>query len=268
MTQRLALFTLITALATGVATHPANAQTGQAQPTQEPAQGPTAFVRGVVVDTLGKPINQASVLIVAPPKAANDSETVVASVSTDGKGRFTIPRVPAKGHYVVRARKIGYGAASSKPMSFAGRDTTEIRFELAVNELNTVYITAQLPKEYRIDSTEINKHAVHDALDVVMNYRPRMLGDVYKQCPPDTSHLTIDHRYYRRLPKFMGDPTHYPPFRLFINGIWHGEQSIKDILAQIPAEDILEMRYVSCWDRVTPQFQNSLMVILKPGASY
>jgi len=249
-----------------VTTHPLAAQTPKPAPAAA-QQGPTAFVRGVVVDTLGTPLTQASVVVMVP-KTKTDSETIVASATTDSKGRFTLPRVPAKGHYVIVARKVGYGVASSKAMSFAAKDTTEIRFELALNELTTVYVSAPLPKEYRIDSTEINKHAVHDALDVVMNYRPRMLGDVYKQCPPDTSHLTIDHRLYRRLPRFMGDPSHYPPFRLFINGVWHGEQGVKDILAQIPAEDILEMRYVSCWDRVTPELQNSLIVVLKPGASY
>lgn len=261
MTFRTALLTCASALVTGLtlATAPAIAQSGQ---------GPTAFLRGVVVDTLGHPLDQASVLILAPKRAPSDSEAVVAQATTDAKGRFTIPRVPAKGQFVVLARKIGYGSASSKAMSFAGHDTTEIRFELTLNELNTVYISAVLPKEYRIDSTEINKHAVRDALDVVMNYRWRMLGDVYKNCPPDTSHLTIDHRYYPPHPKFMGDSSHYPPFRVFVNGIWHGEQNVKDILAQIPAEDILEMRYVSCWDTVTPQYQNSLMVILKPGKSF
>jgi hypothetical protein len=223
-----------------------------------------------VVDTLGHPLTQATVTVTALPgkRTETDTGTVVASVRTDGKGRFTIPKIPANGRYVITARKLGYGAASSDAMRFTGSDTTEIRFELATAELNTVYVTATLPKEYRIDSTAINKLPVRDALDVIMRYRPRMLGDVYKQCVPDQSRLTIEPRTYPRRPKFMGDPSHYPPFRLYINGVWHGEQGAKDILAQIPKEDILEMRYVSCWDRVTPQYQNSLMVILKPGASY
>jgi len=223
------------------------------------------YVRGVVVDTVGKPIAQASVVITGSRGA--DSGRVVVSATTDDRGRFFLAKVPARTPLIVTARKVGYGAASGKSISFT-TDTTEIRFELSTVELNTVYITASMPAAYRIDSTEINKRSVTDALDVVMRYKPRMLGDGYKNCPQDTSHLTVDTRYYPKPPRSMLGYSTEPRFQLYINGILHMEQGAKDILARIPAKDILEMRYVDCWDRATPRLRNSLIVILKPGVRY
>ena len=57
--------------------------------------------------------------------------------------------------------------------------------------LPAVTVTSKVNTAYYIDATEIAKHPVLDALDVVLNLRPRMLGDAYKECRPDTSHLTF-----------------------------------------------------------------------------
>jgi hypothetical protein len=55
---------------------------------------------------------------------------------------------------------------------------------------------------------------------------------------------------------------------MYINGVRHDAPGAKNILSQIPLEDIAEMRYIDCWDTTTPQFRNSLMVVLKPGKQY
>ena len=44
---------------------------------------------------------------------------------------------------------------------------------------------------------------------------------------------------------------------------------MKNILSEIPAEDVAEMRYVDCWDTSVPfMMRNALFVVLKPGKSY
>jgi Carboxypeptidase regulatory-like domain len=58
------------------------------------------------------------------------------------------------------------------------------------------------------------------------------------------------------------------PFHLYINGVLHDDPGAKNILSQIPADDIQEMYYIDCLDTTTPQYRNSLMVILKPGKRY
>ena len=85
------------------------------------------------------------------------------------------------------------------------------------------------------------------ALDVVRYLRPVMLGDWNWKCAR-TEHV-------------------------FVNGVRVTSRSIvamADVLASIPAEDVAEMRYVSCWDTSMPGVagRNTVYVVLKPGRAF
>lgn len=147
-----------------------------------------------------------------------------------------------------------------------------------------------------------------DAYDIVLRLRPFLLGNPFKGCMTDTSKFTFGPERPPPDPgaamaqnptKFtMGvgsfaaslfknggwlfhrksngasseaapppDSTH--PFHLYINGaLRDGPPGAKNILSQIPVDDIDEMRYIDCLDTKTPQYRNSLMIILKPGKIY
>ena len=47
-------------------------------------------------------------------------------------------------------------------------------------------------------------------------------------------------------------------------------KSFRELLKEIEAQHVLEMRYVSCWDKTMPGVagQDAIYVVLKPGVSY
>jgi hypothetical protein len=221
------------------------------------------LVRGTVTDSANHPLSGVEVL------ATDSKGKVLARTRSSDKGVFQLRYLKSGQAYVFVARRVGYASGSSDVMHLTASDTIDIQFVLDPTEttLASVRVVGQYTPAYHITADEIEKHADRDALDVVLNRRPRMLGDTYKECMPDTSHLTYDVRYIRPLPKAMS-PDRTLPFRLYINGVWHGERSIKDILADIPASEIAEMNYVNCWDKIRPELRNSLMIVLKPGVAY
>lgn len=241
-------------------------------PAITPLAAQRASVRGTVTDTAKAPVEGVEVLVT--PESNDRSKNPpkpIARATTDSLGRFTFSDLPANQPLSFTARKLGYTALTSDPITLKENETQELAFRLEKAPLVAVKVTARRNAAYHIDSTAIAKLPVRDALGVILNYRQRMLGDVYKMCAPDTSHLTYgDPHMYRAPLKFWGgDPSHYlPQFRLYINGIWHGERSAKDILASIDVDDIAEMNYVDCNDKDMPELRNSLLVVLKPGKSY
>lgn len=222
-----------------------------------------AVVKGRVLDSLEKPLADAEVLLLdARGKTAY-------AVKSSKNGRFEVPSVKP-GRYRLSARSLGYLNARSDMLTLVARDTVDVDFILDPNENTLAEVrvrAAGIIPQYRITAEEIAKKPDRDALSVILNRRIRMLGDSYKNCLPDTSTFTLDFRHIRKSPKYMGMDSSMP-LRLFINGVWHGVRGIKDVLADIPAEDILEMNYVDCWDKTRPNLRNSLMVVLKPGRRY
>jgi len=227
---------------------------------EEPAP---AIVQGFVVDSSEKPIAGADVYI------SDNRNKVIARAKTGENGGFVF-RAVKPGVYRFQARSVGYLNGKSELMKLATSDTLDLQFvlESSKNTLGAVDVVGgSAPSAYHITAAEIEKTGYADALDVVLNRRIRMLGDTYKGCMADTSQFTRDFRQIRKSPKSMSMDSSMP-LRLYINGVWHGVRSIKDVLSEIPAEDIAEMNYVDCWDKERPNLRNSLMVVLKPGIRY
>ena len=235
--------------------------TALAQSAKQPATHP--MVRGVVVDSENNPLTAAEVY-------ATDTVThAVVTTRSDSAGGYRLNGLSAGVPYIFAARRVGFAHGASHAITLRPTDTLNIDFALdPINiTLPTVRIVTGVNAAYRIDAAEIAKHPVLDALDVVLQLRPRMLGDPYRECRTDTSHFTFG------VPRFMPPiaPSSNrvdPPPRLYVNGVWHGEMGMKNILSEIPADDIAEMRYIDCQDTATPELRNSLMVILKPGRQY
>lgn len=222
-----------------------------------------AVVQGKVLDSAEKGLSGAEVLIL------DANNKVVAKTTSASNGSFAFKSI-SSGRYRFAARAIGFQQGRSDLMEISAPDTLDIHFVLDVNEgtLAEVNVTGRGNNAaYRITAAEIAKKPDRDALDVILNRRIRMLGDTYKGCMADTSTFTLDFRYIRKSPKSMSMDSSMP-LRLFINGRWHGVRSIKDVLAEIPAEDIAEINYVDCWDKDRPRLRNSLLVVLKPGKRY
>ena len=253
------LFAVLLAPVTAGAQEPAKKSSAQA-----PA-GPPSIVQGYVLDSANKPISGAEVMI-------SDARNKVLATAKSGEGGFFQFRVLKPGTYRFTARSLGFSNGKSKPMPLAPGDTLDLQFVLdgtaASNEIAAVSVVGGSKNpQYRITAAEIAKTADGDALDVVLNRRIRMLGDTYKGCMSDTSTFTRDFRYIRKPPKSMSSDSSMP-LRLYINGRWYGVRGIKDVLSEIPAEDIAEINYVDCWDRERPNLRNTLLVVLKPGVRY
>lgn len=254
-----------TCLLSGLIVSLASAQDSAAQSRSSDKRVPdsSAVVQGRVLDSLEKPLAGVDVII------TDTRDKVVFQTKSSAKGTFIFDKVKS-GRYRLSARSLGYQNARSNTLEIASLDTLDVEFVLDPREatLAEVRVTASsIPAQYRITAEEIAKKSDRDALDVVLNRRIRMLGDTYKGCMPDTSTFTTDFRFIRKSPKLMGMETGIP-LRLFINGRWFGVRGIKDVLADIPAEDIAEINYVDCWDKERPSLRNTLHVVLKPGRRY
>lgn len=261
-----------------------------------------------MVDTLKAPLAQARVLVI------DSAHTVVSVVRSDSNGSFTVPGLAPHTTYTFSVQKVGFVGGTAKFVTPEAGDTLwfDVMLQQAPPQMTPVAVTAKANPAYHIDSAEIAKHPVQNALDVVLRYRPRMLGDAYRECRPDTSHLgpPIPPRIQplsvpmmgpggRRVqfdtnpPASVQSQTYFdtslaahgypPPPRLsnpadtlgklppnlYVNGVLHSELGMKNILSDIPAEDIAEMRYIDCWDTSFPQqMRNALFIVLKPGKGY
>jgi hypothetical protein len=226
------------------------------------------LVRGVVVDSVNDPVSGVEV------SAADSAHIVVATVRSDKNGAFSLRSLAPNTSYVFTARHVGFAQGVSHPIALRAIDTLNLHFTLDATAatLPSVSVTTKINPAYRIDTDEIARYPVVDALDVVLNYRPRMLGDAYKECRPDTSHLTFRApRTSALLPRLAspGDTIGQLPPRLYVNGILHQELGMKNILSEIQAGDIAEMHYIDCWDTSVPfMMRNALFVVLKPGKDY
>ncbi len=221
-----------------------------------------SVVQGVVMDSMEKPMRGAEVIV------TDTRNRVITRVRTAERGAFAF-RTLKPGSYRIGARAVGYLNGRSEVFNLKGGDTLDLQFVLDANDnaLAAVRVVSSSNPQYRITADEIAKKPDRDALDVVLNRRIRMLGDTYKGCMADTSEFTLDFRFIRKSPKSMSMDSSMP-LRLYINGIRYGVRGIKDVLSEIPAEDIAELNYVDCWDTTRPNLRNSLIVILKPGKRY
>jgi hypothetical protein len=254
---------------------------------------------GTVVDSAKRPLDQAQIIV------SDATHPRIQTVETDSTGNFVIHGLNPETQYTFSIRKIGYLSASSQLATPQAGDTLwfDAILQPATSQLGAVNVTTKLNPAYHIDAAEIAKHPVLNALDVVLKYRSRMLGDAYKECRPDTSHLGppqppamlpappgfpkfhtpagVESQTYFDTslaahgyppPPRLADPSDTlgkrPPY-LYVNGILHTEWGMKNLLAEIPAEDIAELRYVDCWDKSVPErLRNALFVILKPGKEF
>jgi hypothetical protein len=240
---------------------------------------------------------------------AIDSASVVrATTLTSSDGAFTLTGLAANTQYRFTVRKIGFSAGTMQLTTQQGNDTLwfDVQLQGAAQALKAVQINSTANPAYRVDSAEIAKHGVIDALDVVLKLRPRMLGDAYKECRPDTSHIgspvppslsrfgdsgkispyssralhdtqvmfdtSLAMHYGAVLLPRMSNPSDTLgkiPTKLYINGVLHDEWGMKNILSHIQPEDVAEMHYIDCWDTTVPMMlRNVLFVNLKPGKSY
>jgi hypothetical protein len=240
-----------------------------------------ATLRGIVTDTAGRPLSDAQVDMWTATSKVNETPRVLATARTDSAGRYRIANVASRSPFILTIRKIGYDHAISGVLTALPGESLEFNFRLAVPSLPAIVIAGTIAPAYRIDAAEISKHPVVDGLDVVLRYRPRMLGDDYKHCPRDQAPLIVaDSVKYKfewmeerlRLKHDSVDKiSTYPPPRLFVNGQLEAPRntvSVKDVLSMIRSEDIAEMRYIDCWDKENPYYANSLMVVLKPGTHF
>ncbi|HET8785729.1 MAG TPA: carboxypeptidase regulatory-like domain-containing protein [Candidatus Limnocylindrales bacterium] len=221
-----------------------------------------SVIAGTVVDSARRPIAGVELIV------RNGAGGYAATTRTSANGSYVLPGIRPGAAYRLTARKLGYAASTIAVTPLTDHDTATFRFVLreAVGSVAGVTVTAARDRHpYSIDSLTIAGIGAVDALDALVHF-PWMNGDGWRGCRPDTSRLMIGSGVDRSRP--MPDTVsalsdHGEPFRLFVDGQPRAEQSLKNVLASIPADSIAEMNYVSCWDRERPYLRNSLSVVLK-----
>jgi hypothetical protein len=242
VTSRPRVPSLAFALAASALVAAAGAARGQATP--------SGVVLGRVVDSAGRALADAEV------RLSRADDATLGTARTRADGGFALD-APATGEtYRLVARRVGFRPDTARLVVRAG-DTTRVTIVLrpAPVALPTVTVRERRAARFSrpfIDSTEIANADVprayrRHAWDVVRFLRPVMLGDWNWKCAA-TEHV-------------------------FVNGRRVTGRSIitpAEVLERIPADDIAEMRYVSCWDTSMPGVAgaNTVYVVLKPGRAY
>jgi len=231
----------------------------QSTPAPAPVSKPvTGVISGLVHDSAGKGIAEASVIVVDPRTGAEREP-----VHTVFNGRFAIPGLEVGVPYTLRILKLDYYPLVVNNVTIP--DTKVLRpdytmFPNDVQKLERMTITAPkkgsvLAKKY-IDSSEIAKAKVHSALDVIQRLRPIMLMPSHDICiTNDSLSLYVDGV---RRPVYNPTDDGTGPRRLITRqGTNRGqfyttgrtnEEIVQDELSQIPAEDIGDITFVSCDD--------------------
>lgn len=114
---------------------------------------PAAVVKGVVTDSSGEPLPQATVRLLR----ANADSTFVAGVATNINGQFTIPSV-SQGKYVIKAVYIGYNDAA-KSITVGDRNLTVDTLKLQESSImlkEAVAIGVATPVKVMEDTIEYN----------------------------------------------------------------------------------------------------------------
>jgi len=114
---------------------------------------PAAVVKGVVTDSSGEPLPQATVRLLR----ANADSTFVSGVATNADGRFSIPSV-SKGKYIVKAVYLGYNDAARTITVGSGNltlDTLKLR-ESSIVLKEAVAIGVATPVKVMEDTIEYN----------------------------------------------------------------------------------------------------------------
>jgi hypothetical protein len=203
---------------------------------------PKAAVAGTVTDSAGVPIGGAFVQV---SQSMGESG---GEVRTGTDGRFVIPDLESDGPYVVAVRKIGYRPMAFYDLQLKAGDTTRITFKLTRTGTALARVTVQGTKgsalaSKGITSEEIDKNPVRSALDVIDRNRPTWLRGGLGECQA--------------------------PDKVFINGIrrdYPGEP-ITELLYDINADNIQEMRYADCHAKLPINRQNAIYIVTKPGLS-
>jgi hypothetical protein len=224
-------------------------------------------LRGTVTDTGRRALPNVSV------EVRDTTGHTIARALTTPNGTFQITTVVTGMAYRATARRIGFVPRTLLVHPLAAGDTVTLHFMLrdTTRTLARVEVRGRAaPRPYTVDSTAIANVATRDAYGLMIRY-PWMLGDGLIECWPDTSHLTIGDEIddTRETPHWFPPASSIPigePLRLFVDGQLRAEQSIKNILADIPSDSIAEMHYIPCNDRDRPQLRNSLVIILKHPA--
>ena len=249
------------------------------------AQHRSTFLRFVVTDTLGNPIQGAEIT------AMVGLTKTLGSVVTDGTGRRAMSVAwEADRDYELRIRRLGY--LKSTQFFRPNADTVDIalRMRPAPQMMDAVVVTPEEDlkrKRLYIDADQIaaSERPIRNALDVVTKLRPDMIH------PPGAGIYTSCGLYYvwingRRIVFPPINPTLETTTRLQRRGVMlargrsgsalkvSGQSainlSVQSVLHSIKPEHIEEMKFVDCWDTEMkmPRAQGGLFVVLKEGIGF
>ncbi len=222
------------------------------------AQAGTALARGHVRNLLKQGLPDVVV------EAGDASGHLAASAHTDADGAFVLRALLPGGTYIFSARRIGYTREITAPKVIPANDTLALDLTLtnAATQLPTVEVTAVPRNEYRMTDAEIASRydAVTDIGPFLARWKPRMLGDYWKQCaqlrPPPA-----------RTGQGRGNVSRgdhdADSLKIYINGI----RAAPWDLDEIRAKDVLEARYFSCNEQ-DPMLRNALVISLKANVSW
>ena len=249
------------------------------------AQQRTTFLRFLVVDSLGTPIQGAEVT------ALRGLATTLGSVITDVDGRraMSIPREDNR-DYELSIRRLGYlkGTHFFRPTS----DTMDVTIKLrpAPQMLEAVVVTPEEDlkrKRFYIDADAIaaSDRPIRTGLDVVTKLRPDMIkppgAGIYTSCglwyiwingkrivfPPVNPALAQTTRINRAA---VARTRQRSNSALSVSGASAINLSVQSVLHSIKPEHIEEMKYVDCWDTELKmaRAQGGLFVVLKEGIGF
>jgi len=250
-----------------------------------PPKPGTGSVTGIVTDSAGNPL--AGVLItIDDPKGHKHGE-----LTTQGSGLYRFNDLDPTASFSMAFGRRGYAVEVRYGVSVDSNDErrVDVAMHKQINTLEAMKIIAAPPKgsslaKKFLGSEEIAAANVNSAFDAIQRLRPVMLArHAGEMCMPPDTVLTLYVNGIRR-------PLFDPPDLSSLNNIGGGNNSnnnnnnsaqsqshfatqdsamhrVQDELSLIRAEDVLQVRYVSCEDFQSDiGHRNVIWVVLKPWA--
>jgi hypothetical protein len=249
------------------------------------AQHRSVFLRFVVTDSVGTPIQGAEVTAII------GLTTTLGSVVTDETGRRAMSVVwQDDKDYEISVRRLGFLKSTQFFRPTADTLDIPIKMRPAPQVLEAVVVTPEQDlkrKRYYIDADQIasSERPIHNGLDVVTKLRPDMIkppgAGIYSSCglyyiwingkrivfPPINPTLETTTRMQRR---GVARTRHRSGSALSVSGASAINLSVQSVLHSIKPEHIEEMKFVDCWDNELKmaRAQGGLFVVLKEGIGF
>jgi len=235
-------------------------------------------ISGRVTDTLGTAVSNVIVDIVSEGTAADSIR-----VQARDDGSFVVSKDASHSPFRISARAVGFTPLVAHHMKVDDGDTLRVtlrllRSNVTLSQVNVKGTRGSALASRSITAADFNPKHYYDALMLLANARPKMLGDL-DRCPPVPGagdSVVVDKIFINGVRRDVPIPpkskldTQKTAMDFHVVKVPNTvSEGVVQVLERLMPGDIAEMRLVDCQSSdFDATRRNALYVVLKPGKKY